>query len=188
MMKYYKISPDEDMPQGYWYLDGAVLPDGERLGYSLWLGKKVNLPSIPTSKAFVPGRPLDITFNSDLILVVSARIADALRAEWPDEIQLFRSSVEGYDGEYFLVNVLRLENCIDERRTAVCVKWGTDAPTPEEVGTYKMLFDIKVDPARVAGSNIFRIDGYSVILVCSDKVMKTLTDLRATGVVFRDVN
>lgn len=156
------------------------MPDGRAIDPRLFTeGKPLDL----VGPLFIPlrrsGPALDVTLADFDMPVFRRPFADALEEIAPNQIQRFRAVVEGHDDAFDIVNVLPVVSCLDEKRSGVTY-WSEVDGRPEKVGQYRMVIDPKVDGRRIGSEEIFRIAGWKIMLVVSDRVKHLLTN--ASGV------
>jgi hypothetical protein len=105
--------------------------------------------------------------------VVAEGIASTIREIAPADVNLFPVSIEGVQGQYFILNVIARLPCVDEYRSAV-VKWTADDARPDKIGHYRMISDLTIDAERVRGHHMFRIDDWEVALIVSEELKNAL--------------
>ena len=193
---YYDLRDDVEFP-GRWFLRGPVDSLGQKIDERVFtegtpVGRVVPLWTGDTTIAVPPfrivprecGVPLDFTFADFDMPVLKAELAEALTALAPDAIQRIPVDVESANGKYEIVNIIGKVKCLDEER---CVyKWWTDADNrPEMVGRYRGVGPIVIKPELAAGRNIFRIAGWEIAVVVSQRIKDLFESLEVTGVKFK---
>jgi hypothetical protein len=171
MTKYYILVDDKRIPER-WYLNGprrmngpAVDPRDFTTGNPVQVGSLGSL-TIPIRRA---GRPLEFTLGDFDLPVVSSELGATLKARCAGEIQLIPAQVEGATMNYEILNLTQRVRCLDEKQSGVT--WWTPADgRPDKVGEYMIVAHPRVDPTRVAGQQIFRIQGWENVIVVSDEI------------------
>ncbi|WP_309891881.1 imm11 family protein [Archangium sp.] len=77
--------------------------------------------------------------------------------------------------------------CIDDARCEEVLYWLPEDERPDEVGNYRNVSGLKVDPAKIGGAHIFRPWGWLVVLIVSERVKQALEDEGVTGIQFVEV-
>jgi hypothetical protein len=135
-----------------------------------------------------PGSPLEFSFLvGGPVPVVGPRLAEVLETLAPGETQLFPARIESQDGPYYVVNVARTARCIDDRLARQVKLWRPEDGQPEEVGQYRNVRGMRIEPARAGEAMIFRPWGWTVALVVSDELKDAMERVGATGARFSPV-
>jgi hypothetical protein len=201
-VRYFELRDDVEMP-GRWHLNGLFDGSGRELdsriftyGTSISVQFPMRIPSFrdgtiieaPPPLQVPPKRsgiPLDFTFASFDMPVVTARVAAILVALAGRDIQ--RIPVLAHpecDSE--IINVVSRVPCID--RTLSDIEWWTEADGhPEMVGKPRMIIKLVIDKSHVPGCNIFRPEGWEVVIIVSDMVRNALEQEQVSGVKFVEV-
>lgn len=58
---------------------------------------------------------------------------------------------------------------------------------PEKVGTYSSVSGMRINPAKVEGSKVFRTSGWTVALIVSEEIKEALGRAGITGTKFTEV-
>jgi hypothetical protein len=97
--------------------------------------------------------------------------------------------IEGVDEPYEILNVLDVVDCVDEARTGFSMfpRWTEEDGQPDKVGDYRIDV-LRIDPARAAGHDLFRVKGWLVGLVCSERIRDLLVEHGVTGIRFTAVS
>ncbi|KAB2964110.1 MAG: hypothetical protein F9K16_05110 [Thermoanaerobaculia bacterium] len=114
--------------------------------------------------------PLDFSLADFDVPVLTARAAKVLGSIAGDSIQLLRARSEVGGEDLFVMNVLRIVECLDEGRSEFA-KWKLDDHRPDKMGQYRQVSRLRVDPRRARGQVILRVAGWRTAIVVS-KVVK----------------
>ncbi|MGI8982210.1 MAG: imm11 family protein [Pirellulaceae bacterium] len=145
---------------------------------------EVQPPLIVTVRSGV--RPLDFTYASFDMPIVTANVAAILAAAGGLDIQRFPVLVDGQQGRHEIINVVSRVRCIDAERSDVM--WWTEVDKrPDKMGTAKMITNLTIDPRRVGKQQIFRPEEWDVAIIVSDVIRKSLERENVSGVTFREV-
>jgi hypothetical protein len=186
--KYFELVDDMSSPER-WLLGRALDAQGNKVEARLFLNAEPThfdgRLRVPISH---PGTPLDFSLaDPDGFPVVTAKVASAL-AEWaPDDVQLYPAEVESRPEPYFLVNAPRVVKCIDDEKCEEVLYWLPEDERPEDVGQYRAVYGMRIDPSLVGEAKVFRPWGYTVALLVSEDVKEALERTGATGLDFREV-
>ena len=130
----------------------------------------------------VEGRPQALSFAAFDIPIANAQLASALRDVAGDDLQMLPVMVDGLDEPYFVVNVVRVVKCLDERLSEY-----TKYPAGDKFGRggrYRMVTRLRIDKGRVRGCKVIRIEGWLTPLIVSEQVRSLLRAWHVPGVFF----
>ncbi|WP_338068602.1 imm11 family protein [Archangium gephyra] len=120
------------------------------------------------------------------IPVVHARVAAVFARLAPGDVQLIPVEVEGQTDSYFLLNITRVVKCIDDEASDEVRYWKPEHGQPENVGEYRSVIGLRIDPAKVGDAQLFLTWGWIAIVV-SEVIKKALEEMGATGPKFQEV-
>ena len=119
----------------------------------------------------------------DMVLPAAANIA--LQALVGPAIQRFPVTVEGQQ-QFEILNVCNLVQCIDESQSSF-TKWTDSDGRPEKVGQFRMIVHLKIDPVAAKRCDIFRVAGWHMALIVSDKVRQLFESANVSGIEYERV-
>ena len=184
-MKYYRLHDKNSAYPDRWYLGSPTDEKGAELDARMFLmGRRLEMQgalSLPIVRA---GAPQEFTMGDFDVPILASPFIEELRRLTPDDVQVIPVNVEDGEHQYYLLNVLRVIDCLDESRSTV-VRWPADAFPKDLAGSYLTVSDIHVDETKVAGAHMFRIEGWQAALIVSEEVGALLAD--ASGVVLERV-
>ena len=132
------------------------------------------------------GRPLEFTFNVSSVPVVSSRIADLISKMAAVDIQRVPVLIDPDLGGYEIINLVSRVPCIDTKASRIM--WWTEADgRPDKVGQPQMITKLAIDPDRVGGHDIFRLQSWEGPLIVSERLKRALEAERVTGVTFQSL-
>ncbi|MCY1015503.1 hypothetical protein OV427_06830 [Pyxidicoccus sp. MSG2] len=105
----------------------------------------------------------------------------------PGQVQLIPVDVESRSQKYFILNVLRVVKCIDEKASTEVQHWTPEDDEPEQVGEYSAVHGMRIDPAQVGDAKVFRPWGWPAALIVSEDIKDALERAGVTGLKFEDV-
>jgi len=186
--RYYKLFDNMRIP-GRWHLRMPVDEQGEWIdtwqfneGRVLNLEGPIRFPVKPT------GTVLEFTLCSMGIPVVHRRVVALFeRLGMQKEVQFIPAQVEGQSEPWFILNTLQVIRCIDDARCEEVLYWLPEDDRPDEVGEYRNVSGLKVDPAKIGDAHIFRPWGWLVVLIVSERVKQALEEEGITGIQFVEV-
>ncbi|MBN1207619.1 MAG: hypothetical protein JXB05_22330 [Myxococcaceae bacterium] len=184
--RFFELSDDVELPHR-WHLalprdsHGQKVDDGQfRLGSPVHMGERLR---IPVESA---GKPLDFSEAGIRLPVVHVRVASVFSELAPDDVQLIPVDVEGQPDQYLILVATRLIDCIDEKASRF------DRWTPEEgvlysTRRYSIMYELRIDKAKVGSAQIFRCEGWRGALIVSGEIKDALDRMGATGTRFEEV-
>jgi hypothetical protein len=186
--RYFDLVQDLYLP-GCWRLDRVVDAHGQELFNHFTQGKPVTWEGPLRAPIHHPGIPLDYSkVVGESLPIVSARVAELFTQQAPRDVQLVPVTVEGREEPYFILNVIRVVKCIDEKTSSEVRPYepsSNDDVPPE--GRYGLVTGMRIDPARVGDAQIFRTWGWTTVIVVSEHIKEALERLGATGPRFQEV-
>jgi hypothetical protein len=201
--RYYELEDDLDM-EGRWYLNGISDKEGiEFDSRDFTYGKHVDVgPPLrlslndehdmvevtPPLKVSLrrKGKSLDFTYADFDMPVVTAAVGQLLADIAGSDIQRIAVRVGSRKEEYDIINIISCVPCIDTKRSEI-EWWTREDERPDKIGKPRMITRLVINQKSVSGANIFRPEGWEVVVVVSDKVRKALQEAKVTGVRFRNV-
>ena len=103
------------------------------------------------------------------------------------DVQLVPVDVEGQTDEFFILNVTRVVKCIDDEASDEVQYWKPEDGRPENIGSYRAVHGMRIDPSKVGDAKVFRPWGWMVVVIISEEIKLALEDLGTIGAKFRDV-
>jgi hypothetical protein len=183
---YYWVLADPYMRER-WFPDEPLAEDGSVIdAREFTQGRRYSGPNpVLIPLAIKKGLRPEFTFAAFDMPVVSERVGKVLEAHCPHEIQRIPVRIDTLSG-YEILNITVTISCINENLSVV-TKWKCEDGRPEKVGEYRMISELMIDPSFVREVEIFRIKGWEIALIVSEKVKQTLEKLPNIGVIFQVV-
>lgn len=184
MTTYFELLDDVTIP-GRWHL-GEVLADDAsepRLRAGIPLRHDRPLRASITR----PGLALEFSLTSFGVPLASAAVSRAVAAAAGSDVECLAVSIAGQTG-LMVLNAVRLIRCIDESRSEF-VKWTTDDHRADLAGQYRQVTRLALDSAKVpSDAHFFRIEGWPVALIVSDRVRAAMEHTGCLGAKFLNVS
>ncbi|HLL03159.1 MAG TPA: DUF1629 domain-containing protein [Myxococcaceae bacterium] len=184
--QFFELADDVNVPRR-WHLamprdrQGLKVDDGQfRLGVPVHLQERLSIP------VEIAGTPLDFTEAGIMIPVVHARVASMFAELAPEDVQLLPVDVEGHPEQYLILVATRVLRCIDEK-TSRFDRWTPEDGLPHKVGHYSIMYELRVDKAKVASAQVFRCEGWTGPLIVSGQIKDALERMGTTGARFEEV-
>ena len=133
------------------------------------------------------GASLDFTFADFDLPVVSERVGNLLGAIAGPDIQRFPVRIDGVKGKFEIINVVRLIDCIDIRRSEIQWYEPDNDIRPDLAGKPEMITKLRIKSDVVNGSDIFRLSDWKIALIVSDRVRSAFAKAKVSGVSFSQV-
>jgi len=186
--RYFEIEQDLYLPGG-WRLDRVVDAHGQELLHHFTRGTPVTWEGPLRAPVHQPGISLDYSkvVGEDLP-IVSARVAELFAQRAPRDVQLIPVQVDGREEPYFILNVIQVIKCIDEKTSEEVRPYApiSENDVPPE-GKYGLVTGMRINPARVGEAQVFRTWGWDTVIVVSEHIKEALERLGATGPKFTEV-
>ena len=178
---YYRVLCDVEIP-GRWFIDDPRLSDGTRqYPWIFTRGQPVSLQGVVALPLAQSGTALDYTEATFGMPVLSQKAAGIVRDLAPREVQLIPACVESQRDPFFIMNVLSVRRCVDERRSAF-KKFATNDPVrPDLAGKYDIITKLVLDVTDIGDSQVFRVKDSEHDLIISKTIKDGLEGMRATG-------
>lgn len=201
MTKYYQLV--DAACEGRWYLhglwdgagirldprrctDGLPIAESPTWGIPADDGQLVSVREPLMTRVEQEGRPLDWTFDSSDMPVVTEAVAELLRNLAPSCTQFIPVEVESHPGSFYVLNVTKRVDAIDKGRSNL-EYWAVGEVAPEKVGKPKIIYGLTIDPHLANEEPLFRVLDWEVALIASQAVRDALERLGCRGVEFLPV-
>ncbi|WP_407940283.1 imm11 family protein [Myxococcus faecalis] len=119
--------------------------------------------------------------------VVSEEVGQALKTLAPGDVQLFPVSVEDVDERFFIVNVVRVVDCIDEAGSTGVQHYAEDDPFPERAGEFRWISGLRILPEKTEGARAFMLKRFKHPIIVAEEVKEALERIGNLGVMFKRV-
>lgn len=126
------------------------------------------------------GPKVDFNPTAYTTIVISRKLGDLLRSILPnDAVQFLPAQIEGATGDWEVLNILSCVDCLDRQRSLVEY---FPADHPEKAGKPRSVMRLIVDPSKAVPHDLFRVDGWSVVVVASERLKRQMESAGITGV------
>jgi hypothetical protein len=184
--RFFRLTDDVNVPHR-WHLAMPRDRQGHKVDDAQFMrGAPVHIKDrlrIPIESA---GKPLDFTEAGISLPVVHVRIASMFSEQAPDNVQLIPVEVEGQPDQYLILVATRLIPCIDEKASRFD-RWTPEDGVPHKVGQYSIMYELRIDKAKVGSAQVFRCEGWMGPLIVSGELKDALEGMGATGTRFEEV-
>ncbi len=185
-MKYYHMWFDDSIERP-WRLSIAEGANGDSIrGDDFAFGRRVDMAEPLKIVMRYDGVRTDYTFGAFELMVANQHARDVLMAIAADDVQLLDAEVAGATDEYWVVNILNILPCLDEDRSSF-TKWTEEDERPDKIGQYRGVSDLKIDPTKAVGHDIFRPWGWQVVVIVSERLKEAFESEKITGLKFIEV-
>jgi hypothetical protein len=186
-LRYFDLAEDVYIP-GRWELGKIADAQGKEVWpWLLMRGEPTAFTGQPTVPVRAPGNPLGFTHAAFGIPIVDARVASIFAELAPNDVQLIPVNVQGHPEQYFILNAIKVIQCIDDQASEEVQYWTEEDGLPEQVGTYSAVSGMRIDPTKVGDAKVFRTWGWTVALIVSGDVKEALEHAGVTGMEFEEV-
>jgi hypothetical protein len=184
--RFFKLADDVNIPHR-WHLDTPTDSQGLKVDDAQFtIGGPVHTQERLRIPVEIAGKPLDFTEANVGVPVVHVRVASMFAELAPDDVQLIPVDVEGHPDQYLILVATRLIRCIDEQASRIEL-WTHEDGVPHKVGQYFSVRDMRIDKAKVGSTQVFRPEGWTVVLIVSGEIKDALERMGATGTRFQEV-
>jgi hypothetical protein len=185
-MAYWQLVADMTYPNR-WILSPLVDDGGEPVDERVFTkGKRAPVHAgLKLSKAN-SGRALDFTHGPMDLPIVRREVGQLIETLEPTAVQRIPVDVVGESSPFEILNVTSTKECIDRTQSEIRL-WTADDGFPVLTGKYKAVDPLRVDPKLVRGSEIFRVAGWTVALIVSEKLRQALLEAETSGIRFQRV-
>lgn len=186
-MKYFRVLADDQRYACRWFLGEPLSDTREEIDAREFTYGRRYIGPVPTQLP-VDNEGEQVQFNLAAfdMPVTSFEVTQLVNDLASEEVEVFPIVVDRGILGYSILNVVCREACVDEGRSQV-VFWTDDDARPDLVGTYRMVYDLTIDPTRARGRHIFRIKDFEIALIVSEPVKDVLERARNLGVLFEPV-
>ncbi len=203
-MKYFEIADWFEQP-GRWHLGPPRNRSGIELDPRLFTegdeyrGETV-YPRIAGAKAkdyssetpfVIPmqsgSKPLDFTLASFHMPVITERVGEHLESCCGDAIQLIPAEILGIDRRFEILNVLRVVDAVDKRRSEISWRPKEDA-FGNQIQTFAGIGRLVINEKNIAGARIFRLKHWELPLIVDEVAKDLIESLRTTGIRFGNIS
>ena len=189
-------SPNPDLLQGIelparWYLGAPISTDASEIfiGEEFSIGVPQDVRGALTVEIDYDGLPLDFTFASVDMPVLSVKAAEIVRDLAPADVHLVPASIRGRTADYFIMNVTRLIDCIDRERSDIQYWPRTGGVWRGTAGKPRMVVELRVDPGSVPKEvGVFRIADWVPPVIVSEEIRAAFVAQGVSGIQFNCVS
>lgn len=192
MTRYFEMRDNVHVP-GRWYLTDPRDRDGRNLWQEFTDGKPVHVEGpvrLAFSKYAERGNPVDYSELSESPFpIVHVRVAEVFVELAPSDVQIIPAEIEGQMDQFCIVNVTRLVKCIDDQKSKEIRYFTPDCEEVfrDQVGEYRAVRGMRIDPTKVHGEKIFRPWGWPVTIIVAEEIKQALERIGTVGVRFNEV-
>ncbi len=133
-----------------------------------------------------PGRELAFNLGAFDMPVVEFSLAETIRQIAPDAAEFFPVRIDGALRRYEIMNVYRSVECLDETHS-IFTRWTPEDERPDRTGSLKMISVIIIDPKKAKGSHLFRLAGWPLALLVSERLKCAIEGVPDLGILFGPV-
>ncbi|MDC0711765.1 hypothetical protein POL68_25070 [Stigmatella sp. ncwal1] len=184
--RFFKLADDVYVPRR-WHLATPIDSHGHKVhDWDFKRGTHVHVEGRLKIPLQIAGRPLDFTEAGVRVPVVHVKVASLLAERAPGDVQLIPADIEGQPDQYLILVATRLIRCIDEEASEVSF-WTPEHGVPDKVGQYMGVDRMRIDKRKVDNAQVFRPEGWQVVLIVSEELKDALEHMGATGTRFEEV-
>jgi hypothetical protein len=182
-MEYFRLLDNINYPQR-WYL-GDIVPDDNNWKFTY--ANKVDEALLSNDlkvEVYKSGIPMDYTTTEAYVVpIVSVALKQAL--EFVKDVQFLPVKIE--EKLYYIMVICSVIACLDESESEFEKYTENDLVGPDKAGDYKSFYKMKIDEKKVGVKNIFRLGGYDIAIIVSEKVKKEIENINSLTAKFKEV-
>jgi hypothetical protein len=133
-----------------------------------------------------PGDEVGFNFCDFDMVVTPARVNAKLEGLVGTAVQRIPVRVNSTEGLEIL-NICDVVCCVDETRSQF-TRWCDADGRPDKIGQFRMIVKLRIDSAAAAGHHIFRVEGWPIALIVSERVKELFESEHLTGLVYERVD
>jgi hypothetical protein len=184
--RFFKLADDVMVPHR-WHLDTPRDSQGREVDdWRFTSGEPLNITDPLRIPIEIAGKPLHFTEANVSVPVVHVRVASLFAELAPDDVQLIPAEIAGQPDQYLILVATRLIRCIDEQASRIEL-WTHEDGVPHKVGQYSSVRDMRIDKSKVGSAQVFRPEGWEIVLIVSGSIKDALERMGATGTRFEEV-
>jgi len=181
MMRYFELR-DDMLIAKRWHLGEVVASSGDeprlRVGISFDAGEqplKVEVGQV--------GKALEYSSTSFAVPIARLSLGEAIEQVAAGDVQRIPVNMPGYH-DFEVLNSVRVVRCLDENRSEF-TKWTKNDHRAHLAGQYRMVTRLKIMSEHVpADAHFFRVEGWLVALIVSEKVKEAMERVGCLGAKF----
>jgi len=182
MADYYWLFMELEIP-GKWYLHDILGSDGKEVLPSTFIkGLPVDPMSELTIIPNVVGNPIDFTFTTFQVPVVSSAFAEIVEAMDTEAIQRIPVTIFPSFTGFEILNVIRTVACFDYEKSRFTI-YGEFHPV-EWQGKISGIAELRIIPEKARGYHIFRLGEWNFAIIVSGALKDALEKEGFTGMKF----
>lgn len=158
-----------DMTDGVQWLLDAPTTGGPGFTFGFYSVGERRDGVVATTTVLRPGVPQPLSWTQSMVPVVTEEVRDLIEEVTPGAVQWVPLEIEGHPEPRFLMNILHLIDCIDVDRSV-----GKQRPPGDEKGGWSSLTELHVKADLDPECDVFRVAGFSVIIVISGRLKEAL--------------
>jgi hypothetical protein len=187
-MRYFQLRDDMRIP-GRWLLGDPLGEDNQEVtSWYFGEGRVLDGRSPLRLQQVHPGHALDFSLTPLTLPVVHEKVVSLFsRLGLRQQVQFIPAHVEGQSEPYFILNAHQVIRCIDDQRSERVDYWRPEDGNPEEVGQYRVVTGLRIDPSKVGDAQVFRPWGWYVALLVSEQLKHAMEQEGLTGPRFIEV-
>lgn len=185
-VNYYQVI-DDPQDSKRWFLKSPTDANGQAVDPELFrVARAVDAATPLTISVRREGNPVDWTFADFDMPVIAKEPGDELASLVGDAVALYSAKVVGNSGAFYVLNALKCLRCVDESRSEF-IKWLPEHGVANKVGQYRQITKLRLRREAVEGSDLFRIEGWRIALIVSERVKCAMERLKVRGVTYLPV-
>jgi len=183
-VKYYRILDDLDCCSR-WFLGDVNFSDK----WSFWNYVTVReLPSVDTDLTISirqDGNRLDLTMADFEILIANNSVAELFLDN--DVLKVPIKITPRESATHFVLVIKKELDCINRENSVFSIWEEGNNIRPDKAGQYRNFQKMFVDPGKIEELDIFRIKGFNVAVIVSERIKIAFENQGLTGVKFKEV-
>lgn len=182
-MNFFRLRDDKAIPKR-WHLGFITCADGTEP--QLLDGVVIDSCHKLVAPITHPGRALDFSLTSFAVPVATLSLSSAIKDAAGCDLQVIPLGLPVTE-DMAILNVLRTIACVDESRSEF-IKWTLQDHRADLAGQYRQVTKLAINKDVIPlDANIFRISGWPVALVVSEKMRSVMIHAGCEGAKFEEL-
>ncbi|MEK6257900.1 MAG: DUF1629 domain-containing protein [Planctomycetota bacterium] len=184
MSTFFEVVTDDITFANRWFLDEPLTTASEAIDARLFR-YGVSYHNHAPHRVPIQQEGVRVEFNLGAfdMPVVSREVLDHIPPAYLTDCEIYPVVIGNGVNGFSILNVVRRIACVDELRSSI-MKWNVEDERPDKIGCYRAVGDLHIVSSLAREYDIFRIDGWEVPLIVSERFKSSIEDISNLGISF----